>query len=103
LDFWEKALREAPRVAGPSRVLSVAHLYPRKGIDTLLRAFRRLGGNATLRIVGRGPERRRLEALARELDIGERVRFLGHIPLRRLVAEYRNADVFALPTTQEGF
>jgi glycosyltransferase involved in cell wall biosynthesis len=56
-----------------------------------------------LRIVGAGPERERLEHLATTLGITDRVRFLGHLPFAALVAEYRNAAIFALPTEQEGF
>lgn len=103
LAAWQIALREAPVVEGPPRVLCVAHLYPRKGVDTLLRAVAGMRRNISVRIVGGGPERLRLEHLARDLTIADRVHFLGHVPFRALIAEYRNATVFALPTAQEGF
>ena len=103
LHAWQRSLREATAVEGPPRVLCVAHLYRRKRIDTLLRAFARIGKNARLRIVGSGPERARLERLAGELAIAGRVDFLGCLPFQALTAEYRSASVFALPTAQEGF
>ncbi|MEA2326849.1 MAG: hypothetical protein QOE68_1808 [Thermoanaerobaculia bacterium] len=103
LDAWDRALATAPREEGPPRILTVAHLYPRKGVDTLLRAFASVSGDGVLRIVGTGPERERLEHLARTLDIADRIHFLGHLPFAALVAEYRNATIFALPTEQEGF
>jgi glycosyltransferase involved in cell wall biosynthesis len=103
LDAWERSLGEAPLARGPLRVLCVAHLYPRKGVDTLLRAFARVERSAVLRIVGIGPERARLEHLAHELAIADRVHFLGYLPFNALTAEYRNASLFALPTAQEGF
>jgi glycosyltransferase involved in cell wall biosynthesis len=103
LDAWDRALTAARREEGPPRILTVAHLYPRKGVDTLLRAFASVSGDAVLRIVGTGPERERLEHLARSLDIADRIHFLGHLPFAALVAEYRNAAIFALPTEQEGF
>jgi glycosyltransferase involved in cell wall biosynthesis len=103
LDAWQSALAGAPREEGPRRVLCVAHLYPRKGVDTLLRAFTRVTTEAVLRIVGAGPESERLARLAGDLGISGRVQFLGHLPFAALAAEYRNADVFALPTEQEGF
>jgi phosphatidyl-myo-inositol dimannoside synthase len=99
LSLWEGALRAAPREEGPLRVLCVAHLYPRKGVDTLLQAFARLKGDCVLRIVGIGPEKRRLECLA----TSDRIHFLGQLSFNALIAEYRNASVFALPTSQEGF
>jgi phosphatidylinositol alpha-1,6-mannosyltransferase len=103
LAVWQRALRAAPIESGRPRVLCVAHLYRRKRVDILLRAFARIRGDAVLRIAGAGPERSRLELLARQLAIGGRVDFLGHLPFERLVAEYRNATVFALPSAQEGF
>jgi len=56
-----------------------------------------------LRIVGVGTEKPHLEKLAAALGTHGRVRFLGQVPFNELVAEYRNATVFALPTSQEGF
>jgi glycosyltransferase involved in cell wall biosynthesis len=103
LRAWQNALRTAPQETGPLRVLSVAHLYPRKGVDTLLHAFARVQTESVLRIVGIGPERRRLEHLAGELAIADRVHFLGQLSFTALAAEYRNASIFALPTSQEGF
>lgn len=103
LQAWQNALRTAPHERGPLRVLSVAHLYPRKGVDTLLHAFAQVPTESVLRIVGIGPERQRLEHLAGELAIADRVHFLGQLSFKALAAEYRNATVFALPTSQEGF
>ena len=103
LDSWRRGLAEADLVEGPPRILCVAHLYPRKGVDTLLRAFAPLRERAILRVVGVGPERARLEQLAHDLAITDRVHFLGYLPLPALTAEYRNATLFALPTAQEGF
>jgi glycosyltransferase involved in cell wall biosynthesis len=103
LAVWERALRAAPIEPGRPRILCVAHLYRRKRVDVLLRAFARYRGDAVLRIAGAGPERSRLESLVRRLAITRRVDFLGHLPFARLLAEYRNAAVFALPSAQEGF
>jgi glycosyltransferase involved in cell wall biosynthesis len=103
LDAWQGSLRHAALSEGPARVLCVAHLYPRKCIDTLLRAFARVQEQAILRIVGVGPEMGRLKQLANDLGIASRVLFLGHLPLERLIAEYRNAAIFALSSEQEGF
>lgn len=103
LNAWHLSLPEASVVEGPPRILCVAHLYRRKRIDTLLRAFARIQNSSILRIVGCGPERARLERLTRDLAIPHRVDFLGFLPFNALTAEYRNASVFALPSAQEGF
>jgi glycosyltransferase involved in cell wall biosynthesis len=101
---WREALSRA--VPGPSSVgsiLCVAHLYPRKDVATLLAAMARLRNDEVLRVVGTGPEKARLERRAQDLGLGSRVEFLGHVAFERLAAEYRRADVFCLPSRQEGF
>jgi glycosyltransferase involved in cell wall biosynthesis len=55
-------------------------------------------------VVGDGPEHARLGRLWRQLGLGESVELLGEVPddgeVMRL---YRRADVFCLPSVQEGF
>jgi phosphatidylinositol alpha-1,6-mannosyltransferase len=102
---WRQLLDTAEALPrdGPS-ILCVAHLYPRKDVGKLVGAMSRLaGGAATLRVAGGGPELLRLQKLARQLALEDRVEFLGHVPLARLAAEYRRADLFCLPSRQEGF
>lgn len=54
-------------------------------------------------VVGEGDDRSRLEALARDAGVRERVRFLGLLGLQSLVETYRMADLFVMPSTGEGF
>ena len=101
---WRQAFESAPEL--PRRgnsILCVAHLYPRKNVATLLAAMTRLSNQAVLRVVGTGPDLARLERRARELGLGRRVEFLGHVAFDRLAGEYRRADIFCLPSRQEGF
>jgi len=100
---WRRALDAAPSVAEEGAILCVAHLYPRKDVATLLDALSRIPPPARLTVVGTGPELPRLERRARELGLGERAVFLGHVPFERLASEYRRASVFCLPSRQEGF
>jgi phosphatidylinositol alpha-1,6-mannosyltransferase len=104
LERWSDALRSAQELPRePPSLLCVAHLYPRKDVATLLAAMARLERDAVLRVAGTGPELPRLRRIARRLRLGRRVEFLGHVPFARLAAEYRRADVFCLPSRQEGF
>jgi len=90
-------------------VLTLAALVPRKGVDVLIRALARLPESAperegaarvVLLVAGDGAERERLEALARELGLERRVRFLG---AREDKAELLAAsDAFALASRSEG-
>lgn len=92
---------------GPPTVLTVARQYPRKNTRTLLMAMpavRRAVPGACLRVVGDGPELPALKRLAGRLGLGNAVRFLGALPdAARVRAEYGRAQVFCLPSLQEGF
>jgi phosphatidyl-myo-inositol dimannoside synthase len=81
-------------------IVCVSRLVPRKGQDMLLRALpliRRTIPDATVLIVGEGPYRRRLEALAAELGLSAAVVFTGGVPYDDLPAHYAAGDVFAMP------
>lgn len=88
----------------PLRLVSVGRLVPVKGFQHLLRAIAALGPDAqrvTLTLVGDGPERQALMALAEQLGISSRVRFAGW---QKDVSRFlREAHVFVLPTLGEGF
>ncbi len=92
--------------AGPV-ILSVARQYRRKNTSALLRAMpsiRAAVPNARLRIVGGGPELHRLEHERRSLGLAGSVVITGQVPDTDAVRdEYRAADVFCLPSLQEGF
>ncbi len=77
-----------------------------KGLDTLIAAMPRLlqeVPDAHLVAVGDGDDRPRLERLARELGLENRVRFLGSMTQAELSACYAHCSVFALPSRGEGF
>ena len=101
------AYTERDPVAGRStRLVSVGRLVPVKGHDALLRAFgaaARAGLDADLEIVGDGPERARLEAIAVAEGLAERVRFSGALADDALVSALGRADAFVLPSRREGF
>ncbi len=76
--------------------LAVAHLIKDKGIDVALRALSQRPEGVVLWVVGRGPEQGRLEALAGELGLGDRVRFLG--PQRHVEPFMQAADCALCPS-----
>jgi len=80
---------------------TVAALRAEKNLGRLLRAFRQLPRDpgTTLVVVGDGPDRAMLQQLASELDLGERVRFAGHIPDPARL--YSTFDIFALSSDTE--
>lgn len=89
-------------VATDARVLlSVSRLTEQKGLDTAVRALAQLPADAVLVVLGEGPLREPLTALARELGVENRLFLLGRVGD---VAEwYRRADVLVHPARWEGF
>jgi phosphatidylinositol alpha-1,6-mannosyltransferase len=78
-------------------LLTVARLAAHKGIDTGLRVLAALGAefpDLRYAIVGSGVQRTHLEALARDLGVEDRVRFLGHVHEADLPALYNCAEVY---------
>jgi glycosyltransferase involved in cell wall biosynthesis len=82
-----------------SLLVAVGNLYAVKDHATLLRALARLD-DAHLAIAGRGEEEEPLRALARDLDLADRLHLLGlRDDVDRLLAA---ADVFVQPSRSEG-
>ncbi len=82
-------------------LLTVGRLVPRKGCDLVLRSVAELAAEYPgLRyiVAGDGPERVRLDRLARELGVADRVRMLGDVDDLTKWAAYDICDVFVSPT-----
>ncbi len=75
----------------PRRVLFYGRHLPLHGVDTILGAAARLGDRADVVLIGGGPERRRMEALAAQL--GARVAWRDDVPLAALPGELAAASV----------
>jgi phosphatidylinositol alpha-1,6-mannosyltransferase len=101
--------RAALGLEGKQVLLTVGRLNSReryKGHDRVIRAIPDLvaqGHNICYLVVGDGGDRGRLETLARDYGVDDRVRFLGEVGLDDLVRTYRAADLFVMPSTGEGF
>jgi phosphatidylinositol alpha-1,6-mannosyltransferase len=78
-------------------LLSVARLVPRKGIDTVIRALRRLPDDVTYRVVGTGSDFGRLRQLAVAEAVARHVTFLGRLDDAALADEYRRCTLLVLP------
>jgi glycosyltransferase involved in cell wall biosynthesis len=104
---------EPPKLPRPDReslgwsrgdvvVLTIARLVDRKGLDTLIGAVGRAGPPLRLEVVGDGPNRARLEALASSVAPG-RVSFSGTLDAGGKALRLASADAFALVSLHEGF
>lgn len=74
--------------------IAAGRLVPYKAFDDLLKAFARTDPFCRLRIIGEGPERVRLQSLARELGVADRVEFCGELDNRSTLEAMRESDVF---------
>jgi glycosyltransferase involved in cell wall biosynthesis len=83
-------------------VASVGNLVPGKRNDLALEAVAAIDG-LNIVFVGRGSERARLERLARERSVRERVWFFDEMPQTRLRLVYSAADVLVLASEREGW
>lgn len=84
----------------PLEVLCVSRLVERKGIQYLVEAVADLDVELTL--VGEGQQEDELEELTNDLGLEDRVSFEGYVPHEQLSDYYRAADVFVLPSFNEG-
>ena len=87
-------------------VLFVGNLIPLKGLLPLFQAFQKISIDfpmARLMVIGEGPLREQLASMAEESSIAEKVRLLGAIPHTQIPLWMAAADVFVLPSSQEGF
>jgi phosphatidylinositol alpha-1,6-mannosyltransferase len=81
-------------------IVCVSRLVPRKGQDVLIRALptiRRSVPDASLLLVGGGPDMPRLQRLAAEHGVADAVVLTGSVPWEELPAHYDAGDVFAMP------
>jgi glycosyltransferase involved in cell wall biosynthesis len=100
----EAELRARLELGAHPIVLSIAQKRAYKRLDALIRALPQLPGEPVLVLGGpTGDDESRLRALADELDVAERVRFLDWLEDADLTALYRHAACFCLPSQIEGF
>jgi teichuronic acid biosynthesis glycosyltransferase TuaC len=86
-------------------ILSVGTLIPSKGYDVLLRAFAQVDSEfpaAALKIIGEGAERQHLAQLSSELNIADKVTFVGRQTRRQIADAMKQCALFALPSRYEG-
>ncbi len=84
--------------AGRPLALHVNRLHYEKRVDVLLEAAAKITGNGHIAIVGTGPAEEELRAQAEQLNLGDRVTFLGFVRDAELLGLRRLADVFVIPS-----
>lgn len=85
----------------PPRLLYAGNLVASKGVDVLLRAVAELARRdvrCELKILGEGPARSELEALARQVGIASRTTWAPFVPQAQMASEYGASTVTVLPS-----
>ena len=84
----------------PVRIVSVGRAVDKKGYDVLLQALADLPADLSWRFVhiGGGELLPALQLSARELGVDDRVEWLGALPQTQVLAQYRDSDLFVLPS-----
>lgn len=86
------------------RLICVARLIKRKGIQYLLYALSNIKrNNIELMIVGTGDYEEQLRQLVKKLNLSQIVTFYGYCPNEGLCRLYNDSDIFALPSLTESF
>lgn len=101
---WLDPIRDRHEKA-PRRIVAAGRLTRKKGMHEVLRMFgilRERWTDATLAILGDGPERSALESVRSTLGLDGAVEFLGHVSHERVVEEMAKAEVFVLLSRAEG-
>lgn len=99
-----KSLRQEKGWQDDTVLISVGRLAPEKNWDTLLRAFAKVSAqhlDLRLVLIGDGPARDSLQALASELGIAERVTFTGGLPFDEIPRYLKAADLFGFASVTE--
>ncbi|MEO6096571.1 MAG: glycosyltransferase family 4 protein [Fibrobacteria bacterium] len=87
-------------------VLTACRLEATKGVDTLIRAFVPLAAafpTTSIWIAGDGEDRGRLENIAKDLGISDRIRFTGSLQRTRLRELMQVCEIFAMITRYDNF
>ncbi len=95
-------LRMIPRILDGKttcRIVTAGRLVPEKGMENALHALKKVledFPNATLTVLGKGPDRDRLEGIVENLNIAHAVQFKGYLAHQETLNEFAQTDVFLL-------
>jgi glycosyltransferase involved in cell wall biosynthesis len=105
------AITRPPKPSGSCNFLYAGVFERRKGLELALRAFASFIQNSklkiqnqappTLTLLGKGPDRERLETLAHSLGISEHIHFPGSVPQSEVARHFAEADVFLFTSVRD--
>jgi glycosyltransferase involved in cell wall biosynthesis len=96
-------LEKLPPKTPVGKLISIGRLVPSKRMGHAIEATALLPPEASLILIGDGPERTRLERLAKRLGVAERVELAGRVSDQRKVALIGEADLLVACSVREGW
>ena len=93
---------EGVSAAEKSYIVSAGRLVPWKGFDVLIDAIGELPEEIKLKIIGSGPERKKLELKIKNSGLENKIDLIGQLPHRELLQCFAGAEIFVLNTAYEG-
>jgi glycosyltransferase involved in cell wall biosynthesis len=93
---------EGVSAAGKSYIVSAGRLVPWKGFDVLIEIIKELPEEIKLKIIGSGPDRKKLEFKIKNLGLSERIDLVGQLPHQEFLQCLAGAEIFVLNTAYEG-
>ncbi len=102
-DIFRPGDGSLPRADGRRRLVVPRRLFPKNGVEFFVRAMPEIaaGADVDVIVIGDGPERGRLETLAGELGVADRIDFLGARPHAEMPGLLRSADLAVFPSLVE--
>lgn len=91
-----------PALPTARRLVTVGRLVPWKHVDRIMKVLTELDDTGLI-IVGEGPDRGRLERLARDLELSQRVIFTGSLPRAETLGVMSSCELLILNSSYEGF
>ena len=101
--FAQAPPRDFGRAPGEVWLVTSSRLVHKNAVDDVIRALARLPDRIRFLVLGTGVDELALKALAREVGVEGRVRFLGHVSHEELPSYLHACDIFIRPSRTEGF
>lgn len=98
----EDTARELGKKEGDVFLVTTSRLVHKNAVDDVIRALPLLPQNVSFLVYGIGPDEAKLKELARELEVAERVRFMGQITHSAMPLMLSVCDIFIRPSRSEG-
>lgn len=83
-------------------LVTTSRLVEKNAVDVVIQSLPLLPKNVVFHVYGTGPDEKKLKSLAKELQVDERVQFLGWAAHDILPEKLREADIFIRPSRSEG-